>query len=247
MLEYNNLEDKPLLFKVELLSSIQEDFPFLHLFPFNFSRNITILTGENGTGKSTFLEALALKLGCPAEGGSINFNYKTDDTHVDFTKHVRLAKSGKKIKDVFFFRSETFYTFLSEMRRLDSDSEGGGKINNYYGGRDLHTLSHGEAMMALVNNRFKGDSLYILDEPEVALSIANQINFIEKLLQLSKKGAQFVIATHSPLLMMMPDADLVQFTNNSKYEINFCDTNNFYILKELFSSEGEFLKKIIDY
>lgn len=246
-MEYNSLKDKPLLLKVELLSSIQEDFPFLHLFPFNFSRNITILTGENGAGKSTFLEALALKLGCPAEGGSINFNYRTEDTHIDFTKHLRLAKSGKKIKDIFFYRSETFYTFLTEMRRLDSDIQGGVKINNYYGGRDLHTLSHGEAMLALIYNRFKDNSLYILDEPEVSLSIANQINFIERIVQLSKKGTQFIIATHSPLFMMMPDVDLVQLTNNSKYEINFCDTNNFHILKELFKSEGEFIKKIIDY
>lgn len=241
------MEDKPLLFKVELLSSIQENFPFIHLFPFIFDKNITILTGENGAGKSTFLEALAIKLGCPAEGGSINFNFKTDDTHLDFTRHLRLAKNGKKIKDIFFYRSETFYTFLSEMRRLDSDDWGGSRINNSYGGRDLHTLSHGEAMLALINNRFKNDGLYILDEPEVALSIANQINFIEKILQLSKKGSQFIIATHSPLLMMMPESDLVQLTNNSKYKISFCDTNNFYMLKEVFNSNGEFLEKIIDY
>ena len=242
------LQNSPLLMKVELLQSIPNDFPFLHLYPLHFKKNITIIIGENGVGKSTILEALAVKFGCPAEGGSVNFNFSTENTHLDYTQHLRIAKNGKKIKDIFFYRSETFYTFLSEMRRLDSDTShyAGTPIKTYYGGRDLHTVSHGESMIALYSHRFKDQSLYFLDEPEASLSIANQINFAERVLQLSQQGSQFIIATHSPIIMAIPEATLLQITSNSKYETTFADTNQYYLLKELIDSKGDFLKNILN-
>lgn len=241
------LKNSPFLMKVELLQSIPDDFPFFHLYPLHFKKNITIIVGENGVGKSTILEALAVKFGCPAEGGSVNFNFSTENTHLDYTQHLRIAKNGKKIKDTFFYRSETFYTFLSEMRRLDNDPEGGNKINTYYGGRDLHTVSHGESMVALYSHRFRDQSLYFLDEPEASLSIANQISFVERVLQLSQQGTQFIIATHSPIIMAMPEATLLQVTPNSKYETTFAETKHYYLLKELIESKGEFLRHIVDY
>ncbi|WP_111859031.1 AAA family ATPase [Acinetobacter sp. CFCC 10889] len=239
-------EKSPFLMKVELLQSIPDDFPFYHLYPLHFKKNITVIVGENGVGKSTILEALAVKFGCPAEGGSINFNFSTEDTHLDYTKHLRIAKNGKKIKDIFFYRSETFYTFLSEMRRLDNEPEGGSRINTYYGGRDLHTVSHGESMIALYSHRFKEQSLYFLDEPEASLSIANQINLVERILQLSQQGTQFIIATHSPVIMAIPDATLLQITQNSQYETTFSETNHYYLLKELINSKGDFLRHILN-
>lgn len=235
-----------LLSKVELLSSIADDFPFLHLYPMQFRKNITVITGENGSGKSTLLECLALKFGCPPEGGSANFNFRTEDTHFDYTQHVRISKTTQKIRDVFFYRSETYYNFLTEMRHLDEDPEGGVNIRMYYGGRDLHTLSHGQAMRALYEHRFGEGGLYILDEPESALSIANQINFVEKILQLSRKDTQFIIATHSPILMLMPDIQLIQITENSHREINFTDSHIYYMYKEILNSQGNFLKQIIN-
>ncbi|WP_017395271.1 AAA family ATPase [Acinetobacter haemolyticus] len=237
---------KPLLTKVELLNTIPDDFPFLHLYPLEFKKNITVITGENGSGKSTILEALALKFGCSAEGGTVNFNYKTEDTHLDYSSHLRIQKSPRRIRDIFFYRSETYYNFLTEMRQLDNAPSFGPPIRNFYGGKDLHTLSHGEAMKALIDHRFRAEGLYILDEPESALSVNNQINFVEKVIQLSKQGAQFIIATHSPILMLMPDIQLLQLNENSLREVNFTDTHIYYMYKEIINSNGDYLNQIID-
>lgn len=240
-------ENKPLLKRVDLLSSIPDSFQFMHLYPLCFTKNITVITGENGVGKSTILEALAVKLGCPAEGGSKNFNFATENTHLDYTKHLRISKSSTKIEDVFFYRSETYYNLLSEMRNLDSELSFDPKINSYYGGKDLHTISHGESMRALFFNRFRGKGLYILDEPEASLSIASQIDFVERIIQLAKEGAQFIIATHSPVIMLMPDIELIQITDNNYRYVNFTDTNIYYLYKEILESKGSFLKDIISH
>lgn len=239
-------ENTPMLKRIDLLNTIHHDFPFMHLYPLCFTKNITVITGENGAGKSTILEALAVKLGCPAEGGSINFHYETENTHLDYTKHLRISKSGKKIEDIFFYRSETYYNLLTEMRNLDSELSFDPKINSYYGGRDLHTISHGESMRALFFNRFRGGGLYILDEPEASLSIASQIDFVERIIQLAKEGAQFIIATHSPVIMLMPDIDLIQITENNYRYVDFINTNIYYLYKEILESKGEFLKNIIN-
>lgn len=240
------LEEGLILKRIELLQTIPHDFEFLHLFPIEFKKHITVITGENGMGKSTLLEALAVKMGCPAEGGSVNFNFKTEDTHLDYTKHLRIAKTGKKIQDIFFYRAETFYTFLTEMRELDNEEGFGPPIKTYYGGKDLHTVSHGESMKALFNNRLRPNGLYILDEPEASLSISSQIDFIERIQKLAKAGAQFIIATHSPIIMLMPNIELLQVTQNSIKEIVFHETNIYYLYNEILKTKGEFINNIID-
>lgn len=101
-------------------------------------------------------------------------------------------------------------------------------------------------MKALIDHRFRAEGLYILDEPESALSVNNQINFVEKVIQLSKQGAQFIIATHSPILMLMPDIQLLQLNENSLREVNFTDTHIYYMYKEIINSNGDFLNQIID-
>lgn len=193
-----------------MLSSMPNEFLFFNIYPMNFKKNITVIVGENGVGKSTLLVTIAIKFGCPAEGGARNFNFKTEDTHFQSVEHIRLIKSGKRISDLFFYRSEAYYNFLTEMRKLDAEEFGGAKINSYYGGKDLLLLSHGESMKALYEHRLKPNSLYIFDEPEASLSVDNLINLIRKINQLSLKGTQFIIATHSPLLMAIPDADLIE-------------------------------------
>lgn len=132
------------------------------------------------------------------------------------------------------------------MRELDGEEGFGPPIKTYYGGRDLHTVSHGESMKALINHRLRPNGLYILDEPEASLSISSQIDFIERIQKLAKQGAQFIIATHSPILMLMPNIELLQVTHNSIKKIVFHETNIYYLYNEILKTKGEFIKNNID-
>ncbi|MFZ7245776.1 AAA family ATPase, partial [Avibacterium gallinarum] len=195
---------------------------------------------------STIMESLAVHLGCPAEGGSKNFNFSTENTHIQVPDIV--VKKGTRFpKDVFFYRAETFYTFMSEMKRLDTPESGGEKIKYYYGGVELHKLSHGESMNALYTNRFHKNGLYILDEPEASLSLNNQLKFIEKIVTLSRDGAQFIIATHSPIIMQTPSSELLEVTKNGVKIVNFRDTNVYYMYREIMQDNSHtYLSSILN-
>lgn len=190
------------------------------------------------------MESLAVSLGCPAEGGSRNFNFFTENTHIHIPDFV-VEKGIKRPKDVFFYRSETFYTFMSEMKRLDQTEFGGEKINSYYGGVELHKLSHGESMNALYTNRFRENSLYLLDEPEASLSLNSQLKFIERVVTLSKNGTQFIIATHSPIIMQTPNAELLEVTEKGIRRVSFQETNIYYMYREIINSHT-YLKDILN-
>ncbi|AZI13534.1 AAA family ATPase [Avibacterium paragallinarum] len=217
-----------------------------YLFPIKFNNPISIFFGENGIGKSTIMESLAVHLGCPAEGGSKNFNFSTENTHIQVPDIV--VKKGTRFpKDVFFYRAETFYTFMSEMKRLDTPESGGEKIKYYYGGVELHKLSHGESMNALYTNRFHKNGLYILDEPEASLSLNNQLKFIEKIVTLSRDGAQFIIATHSPIIMQTPSSELLEVTKNGVKIVNFRDTNVYYMYRKIMQDNSHtYLSSILN-
>ncbi|UBM24942.1 AAA family ATPase [Pseudomonas sp. p1(2021b)] len=216
-----------------------------HVFPMRFNKNISIIIGENGSGKSTLLEAIAIKLGCNPEGGGRNFHFKTEDTHSSLHEALRLTKGYRKERDLFFYRAESFYNVTTEIRNLDAAGSFDPKINTYYGGRDLHELSHGEAMEALYQHRFKENGLYILDEPEASLSAQRQLNFIIRICELAEGGAQFVIATHSPILMFTPGCDLFKLEGGVLEPTQARDTELFNLYRAVISSSGAFLEKML--
>src|SRR5262249_40177619 len=153
-----------------------------------------------GTGKSTLLEALALGVGLNPEGGSRNFNFATRASHSNLDEYIRVAKTASLARDSYFLRAESFYKVATEIERLGAD------LFPAYGGRSLHEQSHGESFYALFLNRFRGNGLYLMDEPEAALSPKRQLEFLSILHNCCKRGAQFVIATHSPIIMAYPDS-----------------------------------------
>jgi predicted ATPase len=216
------------------------------LFPIYLDNNVTILIGENGCGKSTLLEAVAVKLGCNPEGGGKNFNFKTENTHSTLHTSLQLSKGYAKEKDIFFYRAETFYNLNTAIRKLDQEASFDPEIKTYYGGRDLHCMSHGEAMEALFKNRFKARGLYILDEPEASLSPLRQLVFIKRILELTKEGAQFIIATHSPLIMSIPGCELLQISQGCLEKISPDDTDAYVIYKAVINSSGEYIKTLDD-
>ena len=186
----------------------------------NFDSHVTFFVGENGIGKSTFIEAIAVALGLPAEGGTENFNYETNNTTSELSEYLGIERYNKP-KMKFFLRAESFYNFSSEVQRLVEKDQFHNLYNSY--GGNLHKCSHGESFIKLVQNRFTDHGLYILDEPEAALSPQRQLSLLCLIDKLAKEGSQFIIATHSPILISYRDGKILDLNNNFE-EIKFEDT-----------------------
>jgi predicted ATPase len=186
--------------------------PFLSKLPLH--PRVTFFVGENGMGKSTLLEAMAVAWGFNPEGGSRNFNFSTRASHSELGDYLKLVKGTKRPKGGYFLRAESFFTMASEIEHLDEDPDDGPKIIDAYGGRSLHEQSHGQSFFALFLNRLGGHGLYMLDEPEAALSPNRQLAFLRRLHDLTQDGSQFVIATHSPIILAYPNSVIIEFTEN---------------------------------
>ncbi len=237
-----------------ILSSLKLQLPeqtSLESYPFNlnwiptlnkllFNSKVTFFIGENGKGKSTLLEAIAVSLGFNAEGGSKNFGFFTRNTHSSLHQFLRLARNKPVTGNSFFFRSESFYNFASEVDRLDSEPAGSPFIRDSYGGKSLHMQSRGESILALVMNRFNKDGLYLLDEPEAGLSVASQIAIMLKIEELALAGAQFIIATHSPFLLALPNAEIYSFDSDEISLIEYQQTMQFILAKRMLNDKNYF-------
>ncbi len=195
-----------------------------------FDNPLTIFVGENGSGKSTLIEAIAIAMGFNPEGGTKNFTFSTADSHSDLYKHLSVSRQAYP-KDGFFLRAESFYNVASSIERMDE--EGGGRpLIESYGGISLHKQSHGESFLALVKNRFSGKGLYILDEPEAALSPARMMQLLCLIHDLLEKDSQFIIATHSPILMSYPDAFIYELNEEGFHQTAYRETEHYRITKD---------------
>jgi len=201
----------------------------------DFHPNVTFFTGENGVGKSTLIEAIAVYLGFNAEGGGKNFNFKSTSTHSVLHNFLSITKGFKQIKDGYFLRGESFYNVASEIDKLDEDDPdipvSSPKIIASYGGISLHEQSHGESFWSLFMNRFNGHGVYILDEPESALSATKQIAMLSKINNLVGKNAQFIIATHSPILLSYPNAWIYEMSENKIAKVKYEESEVYRVYK----------------
>ena len=210
----------------------------------NFHPNVTFFTGENGVGKSTLIEAIAVYLGFNAEGGGKNFNFKSIATHSALHNYLAITKSFKQIKDGFFLRGESFYNVASEIDKLDEDDPDIPKIIDSYGGISLHEQSHGESFWSLFMNRFSGHGVYILDEPESALSATKQIAMLSKINSLVNKNAQFIIATHSPILLSYPNAWIYEMSENKIAKVKYEESEVYRVYKAFLDHPQRILNNI---
>jgi len=211
-----------------------------------FHPSVTYIIGENGMGKSTLLEGIAIALGFNPEGGTLNFNFSSYDSHSNLDEYLQIIKGVNRAKDSFFFRAETFYNIATNIEELDKEPLSGPKIIDSYGGKSLHEQSHGESFFAAFMERFQGNGLYILDEPEAALSPLRQMSMLARMNELVNQGSQFIISTHSPVIMAYPNAKIIQLTENGMSDTKLEDTNHYSIMKQFFENKDRLLHHLFE-
>ena len=202
----------------------------------SLNKQVTFLVGENGTGKSTLIEAIAVAMGFNAEGGSRDFYFNTRNTHSNLYEHLQIVKSVRP-HDGFFLRAESFYNTASYLEENSTLLR--------YGGVSFHEQSHGESFLSLVINRFDGNGLYILDEPEAALSPQRLMSLIVAIDELVKKNSQFIIATHSPILMAYPNSEILQFTETGIDKVSYRETEHYKITKQFIDTPERMIKYLL--
>ncbi len=204
------------------------------------TKRVTILVGENGVGKSTLLEALAVSLGFNPEGGTVNYRFSTADSHSPLHRYLAVSRGVKRNRDGYFLRAESFYNAATYLDELEHTPGCGGVLHSY-GGKSLHCQSHGESFMALVANRFGGQGLYLLDEPEAALSPMRQMELLCHINELVKQDSQFIISTHSPILMTFPDADLWELSQEGMKQVSYRQTEHYQLARRFLENPERML------
>jgi len=202
-----------------------------------FHKKVTFFVGENGSGKSTLLEAIAKVAGFNAEGGTKNFRFSTVRTETELHRHVSLVRGTRREHDGFFLRAESFFNVASQIDEIG--------MKGAYGGKSLHEQSHGESFLALVEHRFGRDGLFLMDEPEAALSPQRQLAllaFMDGLVQHMR--GQMIIATHSPILLAYPDATIYAFSENGIAEQAYEDTEHFQITRDFLNNRERFFRRL---
>ncbi len=202
---------------------------------------VTFIVGENGSGKSTLIEALAVAAGFNAEGGSRDFQFATRVSHSGLHRCLRLTWNHRRPKTGFFLRAESFYNVATEIDRLDKIQ---GLLHSY-GGRSLHEQSHGESFIALLKNRFGPGGLYFLDEPEAALSPSRQLAALVRIHDLVRAGSQFIIATHSPILMAYPDANILAVGEQGLAPVRYEETEHHTLTRRFLNNPVGMLRELL--
>ena len=201
-----------------------------------FPRPVTIFMGENGTGKSTLLEALAVACGFNPEGGTVNYNFSTYDSHSELHDAIRLHRGTRRAKGGYFLRAESFYNVATAEESYGEQTRRG---SEYY-----HRRSHGESFLALAQNSFRPDGLYFLDEPEAALSPQRQLTLMIEIDRCVKGGAQFIMATHSPILAGMPGARILCFDTDGISPCEYEDTESYRVTKLFLDRREQLLEQM---
>ena len=203
-----------------------------------FARPVTFFAGENGTGKSTLLEALAVACGFNPEGGTRNYRFSTFDSHSDLFDALTVSRSPGKPGPGYFLRAESFYNVATAE---EAYSRGPGGMPQHY-----HEKSHGESFLSMFENSFRPGGLYLLDEPEAALSPQRQLTLLMYLVRLSGQGAQFIVATHSPILLGTPGAQILCFDGGEIRPCAYEETESYRITSLFLQDRERLLRRLLE-
>lgn len=218
------------------------NIPSIHsLDKLTFRSPVTFIVGDNGSGKSTFIESIAIKSGFNAEGGSLNFNFSTKKSHSNLYEDIKLIRGPYRFRDGYFLRAESFFNVASEIDNLYEGDQA--KLEEAYG-QSLHQCSHGESFLALMHNRLSGKGFYIFDEPESALSFDSQLNMMIRIKELVDQNSQFIIATHSPILLSYPDSEIYKVTESGLELTNYEETEQFKLTKLFINNYRQILNEL---
>ena len=202
-----------------------------------FEKPVTFFVGENGTGKSTLLEAIAVACGFNPEGGTRNYQFSTYDSHSELFGALRLTRGVRKPNWGYFLRAESFYNVATKEEEY---SRGPGGVPQHY-----HEKSHGESFLSLAQNSFRGNGLYLLDEPEAALSPQRQLTLLAEIHRCAKGGAQFLIATHSPILLGLPGADILSFDGEMIHKCTYEETDSYRVMEVFINNRAQLLHRLL--
>lgn len=205
----------------------------------SFHPDVTFFIGENGAGKSTLLESIALALGFGIDGGSRNISLNTALEEAPLHRSLRLSKSFKTPRDRYFFRAESFHNVATRMDEINARTSASSE--------SLHARSHGEAFMTVLLEKFQGNGLYLLDEPEAALSPNRQLAALSAIHQLVRQDSQFIIATHSPILLSYPNAKILLFDGTGITEVAYEDTEHFAITRDFLNHYPRRLQQLLEH
>ena len=202
----------------------------------DFNSNVTFFVGENGSGKSTLLEAMAIASGFNPEGGTKNYSFSTYDSHSELYDAIRVVRGSRKARWGYFLRAESFYNVATmEERYADEGHES----------QKYHEKSHGESFLALAQNQLRPGGLYFFDEPEAALSPQRQLTLLTEIYNCAADGSQFIIATHSPILLGMPGAEILTFDNGLIHTCEYEDTESYQVTEMFINDRKRLLDRLL--
>ena len=230
-IDWDKVEKRSYLRKIDALSGVES---------FSFKKPVTFFVGENGSGKSTLLEAIAIAAGFNPEGGTKNYNFSTYDSYSELYEAMKITRGIRRENWGFFLRAESFYNVASAEVEYYTNPDG------IYSGKDNHGKSHGESFLAIAQNQFKPNGLYILDEPEAALSPQRQLTLLLEIANCVKEGSQFIIASHSPILLGIPDAEIVSFDDGQIHCCEYEDTESYQVTKMFIENKDVMLNKLLN-
>lgn len=228
LFEWNEIEPNSYIRTIESLRDVEK---------IEFQSPVSLFVGENGTGKSTLLEAIAVAHGFNPEGGTKNYVFSTYDSHSELCDAIRIAKGYRKEKWGYFLRAESFYNVATQEEKYADIA---------HPSMQYHKKSHGESFLDLAQDNIKSNGLYLLDEPEAAHSPQRQLTLLTQIYKCANDGAQFIIATHSPILLGIPNAQIFCFDNGKIHTCTYEETDSYKITEMFINNRKSLLQKLLD-
>lgn len=226
-IDWNKVDEYSYLRNIEAIKGLQR---------LEFSGAITFFVGENGSGKSTLLEAIAIAYGFNPEGGTKNYSFSTYDSHSELHDAMRISRGYRKAKWGYFLRAESFYNVATKEEDY---------VDPAHPSKKFHEKSHGESFLAIVQSQLRPEGVYFLDEPEAALSPQRQLTLFMEIYECAKKGSQFIIATHSPILLGIPEAEILTFDNGLIHRCEYEETDSYQVTEIFINHREQLLERLL--